>query len=155
VPDEDVMTWRELVRPDEVAGVTVAGSDAVRWAVDVHERFFGDAWLLRADTSDNRIATIVSGPLTGVVPNTSTTTGLLRTERVVMCSWVRLQGQRQAWAQPNGGVGVCFEVTPDSWLAGSVAGQGVAPVVAVQNGGQQLGTQTTTVAAGPVDVQPQ
>ena len=76
VPDEDVMTWRELVRPDEVAGVTVAGSDAVRWAVDVHERFFGDAWLLRADTSDNRIATIVSGPLTGVVPNTSTTTEL-------------------------------------------------------------------------------
>jgi len=71
------MTWRELVRPDEVAGVTVAGSDAVRWAVDVHERFFGDAWLLRADTSDNRIATIVSGPLTGVVPNTSTTTGLV------------------------------------------------------------------------------
>jgi len=47
------------------------------------------------DGSDNRIATIVSGPLTGVVPNTSTTTGLLRTERVVMCSWVRLQGQRQ------------------------------------------------------------
>ncbi len=73
----------------------------------------------------------------------------------VMCSWVRLQGQRQAWAQPNGGAGVCFEVTPDSWLAGSVAGQGVAPVVAVQHGGQQFGTQTTTVAAGPVDVQPQ
>ena len=70
MPDEDVMTWRGLVRPDEVAGVTVAGSAAVRWAVDVHERFFGDAWLLRAGTMRIPCLPFLSGglwPVTGPV----------------------------------------------------------------------------------------
>lgn len=71
MPDEDVMTWRGLVRPDEVAGVTAAGSDAVRWAVDVHERFFGDAWLLRAGTMRIPCLPFLAGglwPVTGPGP---------------------------------------------------------------------------------------
>lgn len=46
--DKDPLTWAGLVDVPGVDGVTGAGVDAVRWALDVHERFFGDAWLQRA-----------------------------------------------------------------------------------------------------------
>lgn len=39
------VTWRNLVGPVDDAGTTEAGASALSWALEVHERFFGQSWL--------------------------------------------------------------------------------------------------------------
>ncbi len=100
------------------------------------------------------------GTILGVV-NMVTTIVYLRAPDMTMFrmpifpSWVRVQSECQSWTQAHRGECIGFQWRTDAGFTVSVAGQGVAPVVAVQHGGQQLSTQTTPVAAGPVDVQPQ